>query len=215
MKPRNLCLSLLLAAGAACAPRTYGPTHTVDAAAFKHIQKMGFLRGDTAYPEIADTILSALSARYTQVTKPGTTLSFAATTAAVGRVPVPPPSQAKVEARGARFGDCPKALAQAVEDKAHVDAVYVLWVVDWSGSPIRVARESDNPDGSTAETSNIHREVVAEICAAGSGRELWHTVEESRRFTTDVRAVSYDAYEGARRTEIQQVIESLWAAFWL
>jgi hypothetical protein len=201
---------------AGCASKHFGPTHIVDPAAFEkgRIQHMALIGGDTLYPDVENEIVDTLSGKFANVAKLGAVYRRQAVLVQLGSVHLPPPDARRVRAQAQTFGDADPALAREMREKVGADAFFVVWVTDWSGSPVKSWGLSP-ASASEKEYSEVHRQVVVEVFEAGTGRELWHTLWESSRYRVEVKLVAEDAYREVREKEIQQAIEDIWVRFWI
>lgn len=201
---------------AACASSPGGPTRVVEPSAFagEGIRRIAFIGGDTMAPDIQNRIVDALAAKFGQVTKLGSVYRREAVLVKLGSVSLKPPSTRRIEKDAPRFGDCDPGLAAEMRDKLQVDAFYAVWVTDWSGNAVKSSglAAAAQPE---RERNDIRREVVAVICRAGDGRELWHSRWVKERVGVEVRLVTEDAFQRTLAAEVEEAVEDLWFSFWL
>ena len=215
--PRALkTVPLILLLLSACAGKRYGPTRIVDAGAFQNgqVKTMAFLGGDTMSPDVENMVVDALSDRYTQVTSLGSVYRRQAVLVRLGAVHLPAPDPKRYRREGATFGDADPAFAAEIKKKLGVDAFYVVWIVDWTDGPVR----SSGPDPAARgkqESLDVHREIVAEIFQAGTGKELWHTHWEHNMFAAPVRAGTAAEVKKQLEEALKEAVEAVWVAFWI
>ena len=65
------------------------------------------------------------------------------------------------------------------------------------------------------ETTDIRREVVAQIFQAGTGKELWHTHWQRTILGAPVRLVTAQQAAKEASAALLEAIEEIWIAFWI
>jgi len=199
-----------------CPHKRYGPTRVVAPEAFEKggVRSMAFVGGDTLYPDIQNRILDALAVRFAAVAKSGSVYRREAVLVQLGGVRLPAPDLHKVRAEAAAWGDADLALAKQMHEKVGAAAFFVVWVVEWSGEPLR---PQGPVKGAPAQEDvvDVRKEVVAALFEAGTGRELWHTWWTQSADKVRVRVLPEAEYRKALDMEVQEVIEDLWVRFWI